>query len=264
MKLYVFSIRDVRNDGITKYPGLIPKLRPDMNMGGYGPEGPTIGDIYDLSRINKECNLELFYEILMDKDNLLYESEYLSPIDKIKLIFYNLKYFTDENMTKPDMKRFIDHLHQGHPSMEYGLYFGLRKANNDKELLEFIRQTHPQDKNQNLIFYTELSRLTDFIEKTQVEMKFDEALLYFNDGWKYGKRDKGSAEYNPSYKKPFFDHLLSQENDKLELYELICRIPLAPELFRHSYRSKAATKKIKKHKKSKKKSKKNSKKIKDN
>ena len=120
--------------------------------------------------------------------------------------------------------------------MEYGIYFGSRKANNDKEFLESINRTNITNKNQTIIYYTKLNKLLDHIDKINEKYKFNTNLLYFNTNWQYGEKEDNSLDYTGKNRKKFISYLMGFTNEELEFSEIICHIPLKERLFKFTYR----------------------------
>jgi len=226
--LYFFSLRDIREEGVSKYAGLIPKLFTEVN------EPPTL----KLDDYGEEIRQKsLFKKILLNGINLLNESEYINRSDISKIIDLNLELFVEESMNPDEFKEFVEHLFKGHSTMEYGLYFGSRKADSDKEFLDSINKTNPGDPNQTLLFYTDADNLLKYVDKIKDKYKLKSPLLYFNNTWSYGKRNKDSIVYTGNNLYDFICHIRNYSNKELELSEVICHIPLPVELFNHTYRN---------------------------
>lgn len=240
--LYIFTLRDVRVDGVPKYPGLIPKLFSIM----YGDPSITLSKVFDYDKmIEKYSQKEIFKLLLKQKSvnvshiidqNLLQASRYLSQDDKDKLIDINLEYFDKETFTREEYINLIEHLFMGHPTMEYGIYFGSRKADNDKDFLDSINRTVMHMKNQTLICYTKLETLLDFIDTEK--KNYEGPILHFNTGWQYGEYGGGTKVYSRENRGcDFISHINSFDNIDLETSEIICRFPLPIELFNHTFKS---------------------------
>tara|TARA_Y100000768_G_C23872365_1_gene631094 strand:- start:224 stop:973 length:750 start_codon:yes stop_codon:yes gene_type:complete len=238
-KLYIFTVRDVREDGKTKYNGMIPKLFSTL----YDNYNLTINDILNYNNVMEHHTHEsLFKETLSYKGakghqpNLLHSSQYLSQRDKQNIEKLNMLFYKNEDLsTKKKYLEFYEHLFKGHSTMQYGLYFGSRKADNEKDFLDSIQGTKPSEKNQSIIYYTNIETLIDYIDKVKGKTKYDNSLLYFNETWQYGKKEKSSIDYKNN-KYDFICHIRSYPNKILELSEIICQVPLPIDLFKHSYK----------------------------
>ena len=104
MGIYVFSVRDARIDGKVNYVGLIPKLFDNL----YGTNR-KVSDIFDKDILNKKSKMDIFFDLLSDKNNLLWKDydnhtgifqDYLSLNDKIKIVYLNILQFKKENTNK--------------------------------------------------------------------------------------------------------------------------------------------------------------------
>tara|TARA_B100000745_G_scaffold294602_1_gene237820 strand:+ start:1022 stop:1828 length:807 start_codon:yes stop_codon:yes gene_type:complete len=233
-ELYVFILRDVREKGKTKYNRLIPKLFSFL----YNNPDKTISDVinYDKMKNHYKLDHKEIFKRNLNHSQLLQGSRYLSNKDIQKIIDINLKYFQKEKLTKKQFLKFIEHLFKGHGDMEYGIYFGSRKANNDKEFLESINRTNITNKNQTIIYYTKLNKLLDHIDKINEKYKFNTNLLYFNTNWQYGEKEDNSLDYTGKNRKKFISYLMGFTNEELEFSEIICHIPLKERLFKFTYR----------------------------
>jgi hypothetical protein len=237
-QLYIFTIRDVREDGETKYNGLIPKLFD--NLSDYTK---NIENIINYDKIMKSHTHKSMFKLMIEykgkhgyTPNLLYESKYLSDRDKSNVAKLNMEFYKDEDFpSKKKYMNFMEHLFKAHQTMEYGIYFGLRKADNEKEFLDSIQGTKPTSKNQAIIYYTNIENVLAYVDKVKGKVKYDNSLLYFNKAWQYGEKDELSKEYDNKYN--FICYLRRYENDDLELSETICQLPLPTELFKHTYKN---------------------------
>jgi len=233
-ELYVFILRDIREKSKSKYSGLIPKLFSFL----YNNPDKTVSDIINYDEMKNHYKLyhkEIFKRNL-NHSQLLQGSRYLSNKDIQKIIEINLLYFQKEKFTKKQFLEFIEHLFKGHGDMEYGIYLGSRKANNDKEFLESIHRTNITNKNQTMIYYSKLNKLLDHIDKINEKYNFSSNLLYFNKTWQYGIKEDGSLNYTGENRDKFISYLMSFTNEELETSEIICHIPLKTKLFKFTYR----------------------------
>jgi uncharacterized protein YlaN (UPF0358 family) len=167
----------------------------------------------------------------------LNSSEYIAKEDIEKIKHLNEAYldeFTDLESDQ-DKYNYVTHLFRGHSEMEYGLYFGLLKAENDKDFLTNIERSYPRDINQRIIYYTDIENLLDYTDDVNIEYDFKTNLIYFNTGWQYGKKDGDSMDYNGANRDDFIGYLNSFINRDLKISELICNIPLPITLFGFVY-----------------------------
>ena len=237
-QLYMFTIRDVREGGSSKYNGLIPKLFDTLHQLDGGVES-----IMNYGEIMKSHTHESFFKQLVsykgkygNSPNLLYQSKYLSERDKKNIVNLNMKFYNDDDFpTKKKYLNFIEHLFQAHTNMQYGIYFGLRKANSEKEFLDSIQGTKPTSKNQSIIYYTNIENVLTYVDKVKGRVKYDNPLLYFNEGWQYGEKGEGSKDYDNKY--DFICYLRNFKNDDLEFSETICQLPLPIDMFKHTYKN---------------------------
>ena len=90
--------------------------------------------------------MEIFFNRLSKQDNLLwknygnYYEDYLSLNDKYKILYLNLLQFKKENPNQREFLRLMKHLYEGHSTMQYGIYFGCRVAENPKDFLTMIKK----------------------------------------------------------------------------------------------------------------------------
>ena len=60
-------------------------------------------------------------------------------------------------MNKKEFLRFMKHILEGHSRMQYGIYFGSRKAENPKDFLNMITKELTDHKNQKIIYWMTLA-----------------------------------------------------------------------------------------------------------
>lgn len=263
-KLYIFTVRDVKIDGKIQYNGLIPKLfatlhnNPDL----------TFEKHFDKSILKEKSKMDIFFSLLKSPNNLLWKqydtergivNDYLNLDTKYKLLYLNLLQFQKENMNKREFIRFMKHLLEGHSTMQYGIYFGSRKADNPKHFLQMIEKELKDHKNQKIIYYQEIDKILDKIDYHQDYHSINEPLLYFNISWQYGVKEEDSYDYNylDNNRKDFKEYVKSFDNETLKYTEIICHIPLNKEDFNHVFEhmggSKNKNSRRKSHRKKKKK-----------
>ena len=259
MKLYIFTIRDVVIDGKVQYNGLIPKLfdylENEMN--------PNFEKYFNKSILKEKSLFEVFFDLLKSDNNLLWKQyedtkrghfyDYLNTDTKYKLLYLNLLQFQKENMNKNEFIRFVKHLYEGHSNMQYGIYFGSRKADSPKHFLEMIKKDLKDYNNQKIIYYLELDKLLDKIDDHQIYYDINTPLLYFNLRWQYGVKEEDSYDYLNN-REDFKNYIQSFDNETLKLSEIICHIPLDKHDFYHVFEHMGGRKKKSKKKKSKRRS----------
>ena len=251
-QLYFYTLRDVRVEGDVQFPGLFPKLYSHLD-----DHDLTLDDLFNYNQSVQPSSQKKWFEgMMMDPGSSLNQSKYIHKEDIPKLIGLNLSYFDETNMKKKEYERFIEHLLKAHTTMEYGLYFGARKANSEKEFMDSMNIANPRDKSQTLVYYTNVEKLLDHVDEMREKLHLKSQLLYFNMGWNYGVRDENSAVYTGENRYDFICKMRSFSNEELEMSETVCQIPLPVELFNFTFRNlshntfKGGRKKTKKKKKS--------------
>tara|TARA_B110000285_G_C14865483_1_gene486648 strand:+ start:81 stop:803 length:723 start_codon:yes stop_codon:yes gene_type:complete len=228
----------VRESGVTKYNGLIPKLFDNLDV-----YDKNIENIIKYDQIMKTHTHNSLFKRVVDykgafghSPNLLHNSKYLSERDKSNVAKLNMEFYKGEDLSsKKKYLEFIEHLFKAHQGMEYGIYFGLRKADSEKDFLDSIKGTRPTSKDQSIIYYTNIENVIEYVDKVRWRVKYDTPLLYFNRSWQYGVKDEYSRDYDNKY--DFICYLRHLENKDLELSETICQIPLPRELFKHTFKN---------------------------
>ena len=121
--------------------------------------------------------------------------------------------------------------------MQYGIYFGSRKADNPKHFLQMIKKELKDHKNQKIIYYQEIDKILNKIDYHQDYHSINDPLLYFNIGWQYGVKEEDSYDYNylDNNRKDFKEYVKSFDNETLKYTEIICHIPLNKEDFNHVF-----------------------------
>ena len=238
MKLYIFTVRDVKIDRKIQYNGLIPKLYSNL----YDNPEMGIDTYFDKSILKDKSQMEVFFNLLNDRNNLLWRNndngkipDYLDLNEKYKLLYLNLLQFQKEDMNKKEFLRFIKYLYEGHSTMQYGIYFGSRKAENSKDFLKMIKKELKDHKNQKIIYYTEIDKLLDKIDQHQEYHNINNPLLYFNTNWQYGIKDKESYNYFYGNRNNFKKYIKKFDNEILQTSEIICHIPLSKDDFYHVF-----------------------------
>tara|TARA_B100002051_G_scaffold221004_1_gene214882 strand:- start:518 stop:1309 length:792 start_codon:yes stop_codon:yes gene_type:complete len=249
-KLYIFTVRDVKIDGKIQYNGLIPKLfstlfdNPDLKFETQ----------FDKNILKEQSKMEIFFDLLKSPKNLLWKqygnnqgivNDYLNLATKYKILYLNLLQFQKENMNKREFIRFMKHLLEGHSTMQYGIYFGSRKADNPKHFLQMIKKELKDHKNQKIIYYQEIDKILNKIDNHQGYYNIKDPLLYFNIGWQYGIKEEDSYDYNyfNNNREKFKKYIQSFDNKTLQESEIICHIPLSKEDFNHVFEHMGGSKK---------------------
>ena len=238
-KLFIFTIRDVREDSVSKYNGLIPKLYGAL----YNDPSMTIDRVLNYDKVMKSHTHESLFELILkhkgskNYPNILHTSKYLSKRDKENIIKLTMGFYKEEDLKNKDKYlQFIEHIFKAHSTMQYGIYFGMRKADSEKDFLDSIQGTRPTSKNQSIIYYTNIENVLDYVDKVSGKVKYDNPLLYFNKGWQYGLKEEDSKDYDNN-KYDFICHIRSYPNYELETSETICKVPLPRDLFKHTYKN---------------------------
>ena len=236
MSIYIFTVRRARLDNKSKYVGMIPKLFSNLYN-----EDEDLTETYlqeYRERLKGISQNHIFEDLIHDKDNILWRSQYLTVKDKKKISNINVDVFSNDRFTNVEFIRLIEHLYRGHQTMEYGVYFGCKKAVNDIEFMEGIKHSHITDKDQRIVYYTKLDTLIEYINEQQKKYYFDSPILYFNVSWQYGIKEDTSMNYEQwnRNKSEFIDYINSFDNKQLMLSEIVCQLPLPVELFKFTYK----------------------------
>lgn len=237
--IYIFTIRRDRINDSTEYTGLIPKLIEEYTQEEKAFETEIVFNP-DIDEQKK-----YFKKLLDNKNNILHKSnEYIDNEDIEKIINLNLELYPgfDNNY---DFQKFNEHLNRAHYTMKYGIYFGLKRANNDEEFKNSINEYFGEG-NRRIIYYLKLNELLDYIEKINIRKKFMDytLLLYLLPGWQYGRiKDDGHVLLEKNIDNTinkekfirdvhiFLDNPTIKETD----VELICQIPLPKDIFNYTY-----------------------------
>lgn len=231
MPIYIFYIRRALLNKIPQYVGLIPKLFDVL----YNDEYLTKEYLKHFKDLLKtKTQFEILNELLNDKNNLLWKSRYLSTKDKQMIVDLNIDIFKTENYTNNEFLKLIEHLCRGHSIMEYGIYFGCKKCDNDIEFLETINQSNITDNDPRIVYYIQLDTLLNYIDEYQ--KNFDNPLVYFNTSWQYGNKEESSIYYNNYDRHKFIEYIERYTNEVLINSEIIVHIPLPVELFKFTYK----------------------------
>jgi len=228
MNTYIFLVRRARINKKSQYVGLIPKLFSNL----YNNNTLLVKNIFNRETLKHRDYYDIFTDILLDESNLLNRSKYISESDKLKIIRINRELFLLEKWNRKKFINFIEHLYRGHSDMEYGLYFGILKADNYLDFLSKIKKSNIKNIDQRIIYYSEIN---NFLNKIDIyQEKFKNNLLYFNKSWKYGIKEyeNGSMNYISTNRYHFLSHINSFNNEILMNSELICNIPLSVENFK--------------------------------
>ena len=261
-KLYIFTKRDARLDKDFKYVELIPKLFTTF-FENRSKQINTQSEIYKKylrllesanGITNKEEKISLFKNLLKNDLNTLNDTVnrgYIHTDDMQKIIKINLEMiskFLEDRPSIDHTKKLISHLYEGHKrfyhgkfreDMKYGNYFGLMWAKNDQHLKELIAETTRSEgklsnSNQLLVYFTPLEKFLEYINTIHKTYDFKSPLLYVNDSWSYGVIDEDTIILNR------FDDGTLDINDFLcfvkskdinTQFELVCQIPLPPDIF---------------------------------
>ena len=176
-QLFFFTLRDVKFRNKTKYTGLIPKLHSHIHDQNYKLD--QIIDYDKLLKNKKEDEMQKdTFKKLLNSNNSLKKSEYIKKDDISKIISLNMSYYDEMGkMSKKDYLKFIEHLFSAHSTMEYGIYFGARKADSEKDFLKSINIAKPRDKNQTLLFYINAEKLIEHIDDIKKKKRLKSDLI---------------------------------------------------------------------------------------
>lgn len=213
MPLYLFTVRRSKIDGIRKYVGMIPKLFSDLYM----------KEDYIEPKLLKNDYKYIFESWLKHPHNLIYRSVYLKDTNDRKIIINkNLELFDLEHFDENTFREFLIHLRRGHSNMEYGIYFGLLKAENKEDFLKYVI---PGFDERTIIYYTEINNFLNYIDAEIEKYSFSTPILYFNREWGYGKKTEESMDYIPESREKFLEYLEHFKNEHLKDSEVICHLP---------------------------------------
>lgn len=229
MPFYICTVRRARLNGKSQYVELIPKLFSDVWLNEN--ELPKIISSLDL----RQSKNIIFNQLLNNKSNLIYKSEYILPDDIDKIIKLNLDNFNNNHFTHKKFLSFIEHLYRAHDNMEYGLYFSIKWAENDLDFLSKINRAKLRE-NQKILYYSKLEKILEYVDKKKKKLNIISSLCYYNIGWSYGKMDDNSSKYLGN-KQDFYQSIIDniQKGFDLNNYELVIQIPLPVELFKFTF-----------------------------
>uniref|UniRef100_A0A6C0F480 Uncharacterized protein n=1 Tax=viral metagenome TaxID=1070528 RepID=A0A6C0F480_9ZZZZ len=250
MPLYVFTVRRAKIDGDDKYIGMIPKLVDEM----YQSDDSGMLDIYKEMIEDGHSKKDLFDGILSWPNNCLNRSKYINKQDIPKIIKLNEEFYLRDNFEEDDDKliRLIEHLFRAHSTMEYGIYFGSLKADNDEDFLKnIVNPSKLKDRTYRIVHYTQLDNLLDYVDRIKKVHGMVSNLLYFNEGWQYGEKEETSMDYNGENREEFKKYLEKYDNEKLSTSEILVQCPIEPHIFNFTYRQHGGSKSKKKKKKKK-------------
>ena len=253
--IYIYTVRDIRLDGKTLFPYLIPKL---FDLVGIVPRIEQIQMIQHICSMDTELILDimlaedrrerfpivagmnpLIQSILMT-DNAIERALYIDVADRpfvIAQLCQSIETVVSIHPTIAFKQRLVTHLLQGHADMEYGLYFSMIRADNKLDFMSKFRRLHRIQDDMKIIYYTTLKRVCGFImmlyEQSPLEPSTE--MIYMNRGWQYGKLDESSIQLEREPVAPFtpmmerfrseFDFRFTGEE------ELICQYTLPEEIF---------------------------------
>ena len=221
-KIYVYTKRRARNDGISQFVELIPKLFTDMYMAN-----TSINNL--LKREKIKLNNKTLLEIL---------TFYLETPNYID----NIENVTPEDIKKiKDMKEaLIQHLFRGH-GMQYGIYFSIKYAKDDIDFISKFKQQPRPTPEDRIIMFTTLENLVNHVSTIKDQQKFKLPLLYINSEWAYGKIDKENTIILEENKQEFIEKIkrtylnIDKYDDDDDDEEIICQIPLPNTMFKFFY-----------------------------
>lgn len=261
-KLYIYTIKDAYINGVEQNNDLIPKLfnnyliydlmEPKIKKDhekGLQLLNQVLTDIkqkFKAAHSDQEMNKFNIYKFLLFE----YESETLTKVefsyineDNKKHIIDSINIMIEQNQfvnssDELEIDNFITYLLRAHRTMEYGLYFSFKFANNDDDLFSQIIIGKPPKR--YLIYFTEFTNIAQFVHLRKKSLMSDETfsmnVLYANRKWQYGRLLEDSIIFNELDLDNFVSRILHKLTDpEFKDAELICQLPLPHDLFKFVY-----------------------------
>ena len=236
-KIYVYTKRRARSDGIPQFVALIPKLFSDVYMAN-----TSINDL--LKREKIKLNNKTLLEILtfyLETPNYIDNIENVTPEDIKKIKDMNIEIFKKSLIANSTIMKeaLIQHLFRGHgDEMQYGIYFSIKYAKDDVDFISKFKQQPSSTREDRIIMFTTLENLVNHVSTIKDQQNFKLPLLYINSGWAYGKINKENTIILEKNKQEFIEkikrtYLNIEKSDDDE--EIICQIPLPNMLFKFFY-----------------------------
>lgn len=233
--IYVYTKRRARVDGKAQYVELIPKLYAELYS-------TNIDKDYFIDLKKSEMDDETYKSIESILEHFLNnEYNYINYIqnasDEEKEIIkeLNREIVRESFIDKDEMKdAFIEHLFRGHDDMQYGIYFSLIYAKDDHEFMELMDRVDRTTKEDRIIYYTTLDKLTQHVLEIKKQYNFKLPLLYLNSTWAHGQIEDTTILLENS-KEDFIKKINETYPDTFNIAELICQIPLSITHFKFLY-----------------------------
>lgn len=210
-QIYIYTKRRYKIANTYKYIGMIPKLFNILYQNNNDVCNPIFCE--GIKFMNPDCKI-LFSNLLDDPRNYIYQSNLFTSRDIDLIRQMNLDKFNDEihycthndekEHINTDNKQFdilLEHLFRGHPDMEYGLYFSLTYAVNDEEFENIFNKSTVDDENQQIIYYTTLVTLLEYVGSVDKKLQFDSTLVFYNNAWNFGKKTDTTVDMTRSQNK---------------------------------------------------------------
>ena len=237
-KIYVYTKRRARNDGISQFVELIPKLFTDMYMAN-----TSINNL--LKREKIKLNNKTLLEILtfyLETPNYIDNIENVTPEDIKKIKDMNIEIFKESQIANSTIMKeaLIQHLFRGH-GMQYGIYFSIKYAKDDIDFISKFKQQPRPTPEDRIIMFTTLENLVNHVSTIKDQQKFKLPLLYINSEWAYGKIDKENTIILEENKQEFIEKIkrtylnIDKYDDDDDDEEIICQIPLPNTMFKFFY-----------------------------
>jgi len=233
MQLFVYTIKNNDDNHDSYFGDIIPKINGDQYDDMQLSNDKIINKVfrqtyyYDCDpNILRAKQLNTFQELLNIPSNYIKtEPNYIHNADKQKIIDLNTQLFTQ--MNKDIFKNFIIGLHKGHgKTMKYGIYFSLINASDEDNFKEILlsRLGNITPSAKYYIYYTELSKLLEYVLTIKQRESLLSPLIYINTNWNKGNFTDSTVKLDYNTVQQFISQI-TQRHYTSEA-ELICQIPI--------------------------------------
>jgi hypothetical protein len=130
-------------------------------------------------------------------------------------------------MNKDIFKNFIIGLHKGHgKTMKYGIYFSLINASDEDNFKEILlsRLGNIRPSAKYYIYYTELSKLLEYVLTIKQRESLLSPLIYINTNWNKGNFSDSTVKLDDNTVQQFISQITQRHYTSES--ELICQIPI--------------------------------------
>ena len=244
-KIYIYTKRRARGDGIPQFVELIPKLFGHLYM---------MDERYIKNFIEREkikLNDKTLLEILtfyLETPNYINDIENVTDEDIQKIKDMNIEIFKESKIGNSNIMKeaLIQHLFRGHEVMQYGIYFSIKYAKDDIDFISKFKQQSRPTPEDRIIMFTTLENLVNHVSTIKDQQKFKLPLLYVNPFWNYGTIVKKTIIFEEN-KQEFIENIkrtydtidkndiIENNMNKNDNVEIICQIPLPNTLFKFFY-----------------------------